>query len=51
MQEKAEWADSRANSASSRLWDILAKIEAEEQTVAARLNSVLLEVKSVELII
>ena len=51
MQEKAEWADSRANSASSQLRDILAKIEAAEQTVAARLNSVILEVQSVELII
>ena len=51
LQETAEWADRKANSASSQLRDILAKIEAAKQTLAARLDSVILEVQSVELII
>ena len=51
LQETDERAGRRSNSASARFQDILAKIEAAEPTVAARLNSVILEVQSVELII
>ena len=51
LQERVEYAERRANSAGSYRRDILAKIEAAEQTLAARLDSVILEVQSVELII
>ena len=51
LQETAEGAARKANSAISQLRDILAKIEAAEQTIAARLDGVILEVQSVELII
>ena len=51
LQEAAEWAARRANSAISQLRDILSKIEESKQILAARLDSVILEVQSVELII
>ena len=51
LQETAEFAARKANSASSHRQSIHAKIEESEQTLAARLDSVILEVQSVELII
>ena len=51
LQETAEFAARKANSASAKLQNILDKIEESKQTLAARLDSVILEVQSVELII
>ena len=51
FQETAEFAARKANSTSSHRQSIHAKIEESEQALAARLDSVILEVQSVELII
>ena len=51
LQETAEFAARKAKRASSHRQSIHAKIEESEQTLAARLDSVILEVQSVELII
>ena len=51
LQETTEFDARKANSACSHRQDILAKIEESKQTLAARLDSVILKVNSVELII
>ena len=51
LQKPAEWADRKSNNAFSQLQDIVAKIEATKQTLAARLYNLILEVQSVDLII
>ena len=51
FQESAESAARRSNSTSSYFQNVLVKIEESDQNLAAKLDSVILEVQSVELII